>query len=201
MFCVYRITEISTNRSYIGQCKKENYKRRNYTHFCKDDGCKKLWDCIDEYIKNNKNPKRFFKSEILIDDISTQKMAWFAESYLIKYYHTIEFGFNTTPGGKNCGVIGHKLSPESRAKISDTMRKRGHYIRTEEQKKKTSEGLKKYYANKLGTHPYRVLDIMTGIEYDSLKSASKDIGCRDSDISNQLKGRQKTVKGHVFKRL
>lgn len=186
---------------YIGQCKKTNYNSRISAHFHKNDGCSKFWNIVVTYYNEGKNPLDYFNTEIIVDNISTRQMAQFAEKYLIKYYDSVNSGFNTTIGGKNSGVVGHTISCKSRRQISETMRARGHYIRSEEQKRKISVSLKKYYQGRLGTNAFEVVDITTGTKYDSLKSASKAIGCRDSDISNQLKGRQGSVKGHVFKKI
>ena len=201
MFCVYKITELSTGKIYIGQCKTAAFRARRSTHMCRNDGCTKLWLTVRGYLDRGLDPYRYFKTEIIVSNIPNQHMAWFAEEYLIKYYDTINTGFNTVKGGKNSGVIGHKFPMESRKRMVDTNRDLGHYIRTPEQRAKTSAGLKRYYRGKRARNAISVVDLTTNITYSSLKDAALAIGCRDSDISNQLKGRQKTIKGHKFEKI
>lgn len=204
MYCIYSITEKSTGRQYIGRCTNKNFRQRMYAHLHRNDGCRALWERVNELMTQNPtyHSRELFTVKKIVPHITSLQMAQFGERYLIRYFDTISpNGFNLWRGGENGRIPGTHLSEESKQKIGNTSRERGHYIRTEVSKKKTSNGLKAYYRTHSPQNAKRILDQTTGIIYCTLKEASASIGCRDSDISNQCAGRQKSVRGHIFRYL
>ena len=95
---IYKITNIQNNKSYIGQTinlPEERWKRhqqdalsnRLNTHFAQ---------AIRKYGINS------FKLEV-IDTAKSNEELTLKESYWIKYYNTIENGYNETAAKEKCG--------------------------------------------------------------------------------------------------
>jgi hypothetical protein len=97
---------------------------------------------------------------------------------------------------------GKNLSLEHKENISKGLKghQRGNY--TEQHKKAISDSLKaekhpmwKKPANNRKT----IIEITTNITYSDQITASKILGIRQGDIANCLAGRQKSVKGYMFR--
>jgi hypothetical protein len=81
-----------------------------------------------------------------------------------------------------------------------TGRKRGHY--SEDHRRAISESLKgeKHpMYGKTALNQTRVKELTTGQIFESQTDAAKELNIRQGDISNCLKGRQKSVKGYKFR--
>lgn len=102
-YCIYCHTNTITGKKYIGQT--HNYKKRCVPSNYK--GCVKFYHAIQKYGWEN------FTHEILEDKLTLEE-ANKKEEYYIKFYNTIEDGYNLKSGGLN-----NKLSEESRKKISN----------------------------------------------------------------------------------
>jgi group I intron endonuclease len=117
------------NKMYIGITHlKPNYR------YGKDgngySGCTLFWRAIQKYGWNN------IKHIVLFENLS-KEVACECEKYLIAKYQTNnpQFGYNNSKGGDS-GSYGHKMSEESKAKISKAMK--GRKL-SEETKRKVGE--------------------------------------------------------------
>lgn len=103
------------------------------------------------------------------------------------------------PTGRTGWSKGKKLSQEHRKAISAGMmgRKRGAY--GEAHRKAISDSLsgeKHPMYGKPAIQRQRIKVLETGVVYESQVEAAQALGCRQGDISNCLKGRQKSVRGY-----
>ena len=78
-------------------------------------------------------------------ELTSESEMYYAEKYLIAYYHTTEneFGYNNSSGGEQ-GSLGCKHSKEFRKKISETLKKR---YSDPEYRKKMYEATKKVHSD------------------------------------------------------
>lgn len=104
---IYKITNLSNNKIYIGQC---NGKRKNYF-----GGGRLLKSAIkEEGIEN-------FKKDIIVDNLTNQNLTNELEKHYIHLFSSYirEIGYNITKGGKSCK--GFHLSEETKKRISQRM--------------------------------------------------------------------------------
>ena len=92
MIGIYKITNLLTQQSYIGQ--SNNIERRKIEHFNNNKYiCQSIDKAIQEYGKDN------FSFEI-IEKCSVEQLTE-REKYWINYYDTFYHGYNQTKGGQN----------------------------------------------------------------------------------------------------
>jgi len=104
--------------------------------------------------------------------------------------------------GKPSTMKGKKHSEESKEKIRNSLlgQKRGSY--NEQWRKAISDSLKgdKHpMFNKPANNRTAILETTTNATFTNQVEAANILGIRQGDIANCLAGRQKTVKGYVFK--
>ena len=143
-FTVYKITNIITNKYYIGKHKTKNL----------DDGYmgsgKKLLDAYKKYTKDN-----FIKEILFVFDNEEDMNRKEAELVVVS-----EETYNLCPGGNggftyiNSSNVpkfkGKRHSEETKKKISEKRKGRTNYIPTEEYKKRMSEIMKQKHAENKG---------------------------------------------------
>ena len=144
---IYRLTCKINNKVYIGQTIR-NPKKRFMEHrrmCCKDQP--KLYNALLKYGPEN------FIYEIFDDSASNQEELDFLEEIYICCFNSIEYGYNSEPGGQGKGKVfsdetkkklslkatGRKHTIETKQKISKANSK---YIRTENHKQLISKALK-----------------------------------------------------------
>lgn len=116
---IYKITNTSTNKCYIGCSKEKNVEYRWNEHIRlinKDKGCPALRDAV------KKHGWEKFKFEVLI--ICFDEDCFELEKHYIKKYNSqTPNGYNITPGGEGGGFKGKKHTEESKQKISEYFKK------------------------------------------------------------------------------
>lgn len=135
-FVVYKITNINSNKIYIGVT--SDYKRRMNDHFiyCRQEGSY-LHSAVLKHGKNN------FQSEIIYSYDSWER-ACQKEIECIKLFKTkVPGGYNLTDGGE--GALGVFVSEKTRGKLSENWKGRKH---TKESKRKVSEAKKGHIVSK-----------------------------------------------------
>lgn len=161
---IYKLTNIINGKMYIGQTvrsmtecmagHKRNYERKVHT---------KLYDAMQKYGWNN------FTVEA-IEVCSSIEALNVRETYWIKYYDTVNNGYNMYYGGDNNCMFVKEIAekhdkkmrtPEVRQKISKTMKEfHSNHKVSEETKKKISDKLQAFY--KAGKKPnYKVPQHLT----------------------------------------
>lgn len=111
---IYKITNIITNKCYIGETKKTNPELRWNEHKRKIEkgiGCPALQDAVKKYGIDK------FKFEILIICFDEDRYKFEIE-YIKKYNSISPNGYNLTKGGEGGGFYGKKHSPETINNIS-----------------------------------------------------------------------------------
>ena len=179
MVGIYKITNLYTGESYVG--KSKHIEKRWEEHFCKGYGArhsKKFQDAIDEYGKEG----FYFQvlEECAPEELHEKERLWI--SVISPAYNTV--------------MDGHRVSEETRAKISKSLT--GKKQSQETRKKRiasilerhktipqTNEGHKKRVA-------IEVSDVMI---FDSIKSAAEFLGVDASTVTKSLKRGWK-VKGY-----
>ena len=113
MGCIYKITCVPSEKSYIGQTIKDPKVRINSHLNCKSDGSLLLKQAIEKYDKDAFTLEILHDGvcDILLDDLEIEE---------IKKHNTLApNGYNLTTGGQ-----GGTLSVETRQKISKTLKGR-----------------------------------------------------------------------------
>lgn len=127
-YCVYIHTNKINNKVYIGQtCQKpENRWGDSGKKYNRNP---KFWTAIQKYGWDN------FKHEILESNLTLEE-ANIREQYWIKYYNSVEDGYNIQSGGNNYimsqehkdkiskALTGRKLSEETKEKLSEIAKQR-----------------------------------------------------------------------------
>ena len=141
---IYKITNLLNNKIYIGQSKNAKERFKGHCKGCYDNSL--IDKAIQDYGKEN------FKLEILEHQITNYNER---EKYWIKYYNTVEDGYNMYYGGDNNCMFVKEIAEkhdermrtkEVREKISKTMKEyhATHKV-SEETKKKISNKLRAFY--------------------------------------------------------
>jgi group I intron endonuclease len=116
---IYKITNTVSGKSYIGETKEEDVERRWKQHkntIKHGRGCPALQDAVRKYGWDA------FKFEIVV--ICFDENRYDMEQHYIKKYNTlVPNGYNITLGGVGGGFIGKKHTPETLAKIKESLAK------------------------------------------------------------------------------
>ena len=117
---IYKITNIITNKCYIGETKKNNPELRWNEHKSKIEkgiGCPALQDAVRKYGINN------FKFQVLIICFDEDRYRFEIE-YIKKYNSIAPNGYNLTTGGEGGGFYGKKHTQETIDKIIKVSKQR-----------------------------------------------------------------------------
>lgn len=213
MFYIYKITNLLNGTIYIGQHK---YKDLNDSYFGSGSILKKA---IQKYGKEN------FKKDILVFNITTQKLADDIEIDLIKTYRMNYKMYNISPGGQGAGSSkntgnpawnkGKTMDEEYRKHCSEGQKryfaKHGHGVAygrqyTDKTKKKLSEAQKHYYASLTSEEIHNKCATRTGSKAseetkakmsDSLKKGWSNMS--EEDKAKRLRGFHCNHKGKHWK--
>lgn len=104
MYCIYKITNNITGKSYIGYT--NNYDRRMANH--RNGGktgtgsCKQLYESMKKHGSDN------FTFNVLYDKIESVQEAKLLESTTIEKYDTFKNGYNAHPGGTGGDMSAYK---------------------------------------------------------------------------------------------
>ena len=181
---IYMITNLLTNKKYIGQTKNTVLGRFN--DHCRDKRSSRyLSSSIQVHGREN------FKVEELIVCFNETDLN-FMETYFIELYDTLHpSGYNLSKGGHVRGIISEKTREKMR------MNKLGKKVK---RTKTWSEDSRKNMSLVKGGRPVVATNITTGEirRYDFISQAEKD-GFSNGDIYRVLRGERKTCKGFHFK--
>lgn len=204
---IYKYTSPS-GKVYIGQTIKEEVRKQQHKA-CYDDTY--FHRAIKKYGYEN------FTYEVLFWTTSKDKnnlkvILDALERFYIRKFKSNDrkYGYNGTSGGEGTydKVVGEETrmklsaaakgkhpSEETRKKLSDAMKGRFVSAETRQKKSQTTKGRSNTWAHK------KVLCIETGVIYNSIKEAAKEIGCASTNISKVCKLPHRTVKGYHFKKV
>lgn len=138
MSCIYKITNLTNNKIYIGLSTKSYIERfsshKNSCNSKVNENCL-LAKAIVKYGKEN------FKSELIVEGDFNAEFLDYLEQHYIRLYNsyagTSKFGYNLTTGGR--GTKKKIISKKTRLKMKRAQKGKVH---TEEWKKNMSEKMK-----------------------------------------------------------
>ena len=167
---VYTHTRLDTNEIfYVGIGTQDNYKRASFNY-----NRTNYWKNITK--------KCGWKVDIVCDNLSWDD-ACKKEKELILLYGRVDLGtgtlVNLTDGGE--GTLGRKHTDETKAKMSKI--KKGTK-QSKERREKTSQVMK-------GVNCKKVINVVSGLIYNSVVEASKSIGIDRTTLIKKLKGHTK----------
>jgi group I intron endonuclease len=220
---IYKITNIITNKFYIGETKKNNPYLRWNEHKRKiihGNGCPALQDSVKKYGIDN------FTFKILIICFDEDRFKYEIE-YIKKYNSIVPNGYNLTKGGEGGGFYGKKHSNISSINISKSSIQ--NYIKNPELCKEISiknkllmnnleiknkitnsvlntDRCKKLKEEKLSFKELKVkvsqysMDHKFIKSYESLTQAEIETGINRKNISKMINGKINSTGGYVWKR-
>ncbi len=115
---IYRIHNIVSGKSYIGETKKADVETRWKGHIqaiSRGQGCPALRDAIKKYGWDK------FKFTVLIVCFDEDRFIYERE-YIKKYNSVVPNGYNITSGGEGGGFVGRKHTAETIEKIKKSTR-------------------------------------------------------------------------------
>jgi group I intron endonuclease len=135
---IYKITNLITNKLYIGKttesCPEKRWLRHKQT-IAKGTGCPALQDAVNRYGIEN------FKFEVLIicfDEATNQLEI----EYIKKFNSIVPNGYNISKGGEGGGFIGKQHSDKTKELIKQ---RAIQYYTNPENRKNTANKLKTFY--------------------------------------------------------
>lgn len=228
MVGIYRITNLVNGKTYIGQ--SIDIKRRFYEHRCiSHESNIHLRRALEKYGKDNFKYEVLEKCDVSeLDEkeiyyISTLKPEYNVsnggQSSLKTYPEEVKKVISQkakaqwermTDEEKKYRVEhnlkgpqkGHLVSAETRKKLRDKNLGKKQSAETINKRKQTIiEKKKNGYVQTNAGHRKKIVCVETREIFDSVKEAGERLNVNPSNISNVLKGRQKSVKGHRFEYL
>jgi len=221
---IYKITNIITNKCYIGETKKSNPYLRWNEHkrkITQGIGCPALQDAVKKYGIDN------FKFEILIICFDEDRFKYEID-YIKKYNSISPNGYNLTKGGEGGGFYGKKHTNISIKNISKKVIQ--NYVNNPELGKEISarnkilmnnfEIKKKITNSVLNTDRCKTLkeqklcfkDLKVKVSqysmnnefiksYESIKQAEIETNVKAKNISKMINGKIKSTGGYIWKRI
>lgn len=197
LYTVYRLENVVTKKNYIGMTSR-NPKRRWSSGY---NG--KMGDAINNY------PFDLCWKKHIEFQTPNKNQALELEAELMKWYDSIENGYNTS----SYGGTSYKRTEETKRKMAEA--KSGRVL-TEEHKKKISESMTGHevsedtkrkmaeaHTGKPNASTKFILQFSKSgeliAEYPSGKEAQKQTGLPTSNICSCCKGRQKSCGGYIWR--
>lgn len=183
IYYVYKITNKVTGRMYIG-C-TVNPKRRWVGQGCRYKDNKEFYSDIQKYGWEN------FTKEILCEACN-KKLAFTFETNFIKYFNTLENGYNRDFSTECCMKHKKKISKANKGKVfSEDHKKRisascKGKVLSEEHKKRLSDAHIGIFSGDKNPCAKKVLNTKTGKEYSCLKYCATDLGVNYSTLKSGL---------------
>lgn len=220
MIGIYQITNLITDQIYIGQ--SSNIKQRICEHKCpKPKHNRVLHNDIKKY--GIENFKFTLLKKCKKEDLNKLELQYIKK--LKPYYNRIgkevsketkklisvktkEWWENLTQEQRNRIItqnltgpkVGHLVTEETRAKLRLANLGKTQSRQTVQKRKDTiSEKKKAGWKQTNQGHNKKVICVETNQTFDSIKNAAEFLQVNPSNITNVLKGRQKTCKGLHFK--
>ena len=183
MYTVYRLENIVTKKNYIGMTSQKPNER-----WC-GDYAGKMKEAIDAY------PLDLCWKKHIEFQTPNKEQALELEAELMKWYDSVENGYNTSSYGS-----AHSHTEESKKKISDNhadFRGEKHPLFG----KHHTEGSKKKMAESKGV--YGILQYSKDgefiAEYQSTMEAERQTGCYHQHICKCCKGKRKSAGGYIWR--
>ena len=181
LYTVYRLENVVTKKNYIGMTSR-NPKRRWSSGY---NG--KMGVAINNY------PFDLCWKKHIEFQTPNKNQALELESELMKYYDSIENGYNTS----SYGGTSYKRTEETKRKMAEAMTGEKHpnfgKHPTEETRKKMSENRPSKSVLQFSKSGELIA------EYPSGKEAQKQTGLPTSNICSCCKGRQKSCGGYIWR--
>jgi group I intron endonuclease len=207
---IYKITNISNDKSYIGQTIAKNPKHRYRAHFTKSRSVDLVYR---SYVFNDKN-KSLYNFEILYNATSLQDLNEKEVHYIGLYNTLVPNGYNIKSGG----AAGGKCAEETKIKIGAANRGKtsnkgipkslDHRLAMSKARKGLStENRRRVQAAMAKTlrKPIIATRIDTGIEicFNSIAQCAMALNLKASRISDTILGvdGRKKLKGYTFIKL
>jgi group I intron endonuclease len=129
---IYKITNINTNKCYIGETIQAPNKRwkDHKSAIKRDGGCKALKSAIKKYGLDS------FKFEVIIICFDEDRLIYEKE-YIKKYNSLVPNGYNILAGGQE-GVLGYKHTEETKKKISEKSKEHSNRPELKEQSRQNA---------------------------------------------------------------
>ena len=154
------ILKSNPSKLYIGQTCQNPIDRWDYGRGYK--GCPKMREAIQQYTWDG------FYHEIWYENL-TKEEADILETSLIKEYQTVEYGFNSSPGG-------HQLSDESILKMSKSLKEYyALYGHPWTGRKHTEESKEKIRQSSLGQLPSDITRMRMSAAHQGVKQSKEHI--------------------------
>ncbi|MDU5101131.1 MAG: hypothetical protein E6240_01715 [Clostridium butyricum] len=188
MYKIYKITNLTNKKVYIGRTNKHfvwrgqpEYIKGNRTRYSLKIENIHSSENFRNDIKDNleKLGNRNIKIEILKDNILTEKEADNREIYWIAKYNSTDenFGYNSQKGGKD-----HRPNKKSIIKTKNTMLKNG-----------TTKGKNNGMFGRASANSRKVICITTGEIFNCIKDAERKYNIAYQSISSCCRGTRKSA--------
>lgn len=190
-YCVYIHTNKVNGKMYVGQTIHGDNPNRRWQNGKSYKHCTYFNRAIEKYGWDN------FEHEVIASKLTKTEADNF-EKILIKQLNTRNplFGYNLTDGGE--GVCGHKVSEETRHKLSELAKLRVGEKNPMFGRRKGNIVLKKLHARLNNINQYS-LDGNFITTWPSAAAASKALNIHAPDISGCCRGEKKSAGGFMWK--
>lgn len=207
-YYVYKHTNKINGKCYIGQTCNIVKRWKSYSY----KYCTKFYDAIKKYGWDN------FTHEVL--KVCAKDDVDFYEAYYIKFYNSIENGYNLESGGQTNKThsketiekitqknIGRKCKEETKEKISKSLigkplsQERRKNMSIAHKGKKLKPFTEKHLLNMKQSAMKRAKNVIclnNGEIYNSIEEAGKRYNLYPESISRVCKGKQKTAGGYKW---
>lgn len=184
---IYKITNVLTGKSYIGQTTDSLLNRWNvHLSFSRT---------VKSYLYNSMRRVGVhnFRIELVASALSCEYLDALEQELISSFSTAAPKGYNVFLGGKK----NRKSSSFGRRRNARAQTGRRHSAETRRKQSLAASG-----KPKSDTHHDSIrkpiICLETGIVYRGLSSAARELSIRTQDICNQLKGRQKSTRGYRF---
>jgi group I intron endonuclease len=209
---IYIITNIITNKQYIGQTTQSNPEKRINKHFKGKGGTTYLDRAITKYGEVN------FKYEIIFTCFSQEDLNYAEKTLISKYNTVVPNGYNVKLGGAQGGKLIEETKQKISKKTKEWYRKNKHPFKGKKFTKKHRENLskvrkgftskarrkvqkeirKKHQISIVAIH----IDSNTKHTFDSIEDCAKSLNLCRGNISKVLNNKENRTqhKGYKFYR-
>ena len=195
---IYKITNLINGKLYIGQTVRSLGKR--WHEHCYKPVDKRRISKPAISIAINKYGVENFKIEIIEICSSIDEMNLKEPFYIEKFNSLFPMGYNIELGGKNKKM--HSSTRQKLSKIKSGSRlTESHKQRIKESNHTSHSKLLEMNQLSAKSQSIPIKCNETNIIYKSLNDAARSLNIEQSDISRQLQGKRKKVKGMTFSRI
>lgn len=195
---IYMIVNLINNKKYVGQTQQTIEER--FRKHKSSNSCPKLYNALKKYGESN---FKIFTLKVIAANkysvLAEQLDEW--EKFYIKYYNSVENGYNLTYGGQNKLK---QLSEETKKKISEAQKgEKGNMWgkhHSDETKEKISKKVSETRIKKYGKPVIQLsLDGTFIKEWNSIKEAAASFDSKRSHIADVCNGVRNSCFGYKWK--